>query len=229
MSHIEWVIATHNEFEDFLRHTLGATGEDSLSLIDNLRTKLPGRLIGDLHYIRQKRNPMAHGKKLLDSPEEFHRVSVRVRESLLRAANPEGAIVSFLIINKYNNKPLEVSPQISDHSVYQFDRHKNINQQWQFRDAGDGFVIIMSAYSGKCLDVDGYREDEGAVVHQWKHTGALNQHWRLTELDDGSYNICARHSGHVLDATWEKENGVKPIQWSWHGKDIQRWWLKPAI
>lgn len=231
MSHLEWAINTQKEFEDFLKNTLGASGENSFALIENLKGRLPKTVIDDLHYIRKQRNPIAHGEKHeLDSPQEFNRVCIRVREMLLRAANPDGAIVSFLIVNKFNNKALDVSWQRSDDAVYQFDGHKNINQHWHLRDAGEGFVVIMSAYSGKCLDVDGHSEDEGALIHQWNYTGGWNQHWRLHELEDGSYQICARHSGQAMDAaSWDVENGVRPVQWGWHGADIQRWWLKPAI
>src|SRR5262249_49066802 len=64
--------------------------------------------------------------------------------------------------------------------VQQWDCSGNANQQWQFKDMGNGQHEIINVNSGKCLDVSGVSKSNGAVVHQWRCHGKANQLWTLS-------------------------------------------------
>ncbi|MEV6973779.1 RICIN domain-containing protein [Kitasatospora sp. NPDC093806] len=78
------------------------------------------------------------------------------------------------------------------------------------------FVNILS---GKCLEVGGWRTDDGAPVNQWACTGGANQKWRFT--DGQLINV---NSGKCLDVPgWDTTPGIQLTQWECNGGDNQRW------
>jgi N-acetylmuramoyl-L-alanine amidase len=86
---------------------------------------------------------------------------------------------------------------------------------------------IIAKHSGKCLDVEGARQDNGANVQQWACGGGPNQRWRLVDAGGGYYKIIAVHSGKCLDVTGAShDNGANIIQWDCHGGDNQLWRLE---
>jgi hypothetical protein len=50
------------------------------------------------------------------------------------------------------------------------------NQQWRFDYEGE-FVRLISANSGKCLDVRQGSHDDHAIVQQWTCNGTAAQRW----------------------------------------------------
>ncbi|WP_432142974.1 RICIN domain-containing protein [Streptomyces sp. bgisy084] len=64
-------------------------------------------------------------------------------------------------------------------------RNGYANQQWTFKDAGDGAVTVTSAVSGKCLQF--HIAVPGQFVTQQSCSGAATQKWRLRSAGDGSY------------------------------------------
>ena len=83
---------------------------------------------------------------------------------------------------------------------------------------------IVAKHSGKCLDVEGARPDDGTNVQQWACGGGPNQRWRLVDKGGGYYEIVAVHSGKCLDvAGGSFDDGANVIQWQCHGGDNQLW------
>ena len=52
------------------------------------------------------------------------------------------------------------------------------NQQWQFQDAGSGYVRIAARHSGKCLDVASAATADSARIKQYTCGSATNQQWQ---------------------------------------------------
>jgi len=100
--------------------------------------------------------------------------------------------------------------------------------RWERSSGGSGHTYeIIAKHSGKCLDVEGARQDNGVNVQQWACGGGPNQRWRLEDAGGGYYRIVAVHSGKCLDvAGGSRDNGANVIQWECHGGDNQLWRLE---
>ena len=86
---------------------------------------------------------------------------------------------------------------------------------------------IFSSHSGKALDVEGIKQEDGARLQQWTLYGGENQQWFFKPTEDGFCEIVAVHSGKCLDDAGSLTNGGKVQQWSRHGGDRQKWRLVP--
>ncbi len=54
-----------------------------------------------------------------------------------------------------------------------------LNQRWEFSDAGAEWLKISSKLSAKALDVAAVSNAENGKVHQWTYYGNANQQWKL--------------------------------------------------
>lgn len=86
---------------------------------------------------------------------------------------------------------------------------------------------IISSHSGKALDVDGARQEDGVVLQQWTLYGGQNQQWFLRPAEEGFHEIIAVHCGKCLDDAGSRTNGGNLQQWTRHGGDSQKWRLIP--
>jgi hypothetical protein len=78
---------------------------------------------------------------------------------------------------------------------------------------------VVNRNSGKCLDVDGGGQYDGANVWQWSCVGVLNQFWMRRPFVDGFghtfYQFVARHSNKCLDVDGGGQyDGANVWQWS---------------
>jgi hypothetical protein len=85
-------------------------------------------------------------------------------------------------------------------NVVQWTANGQINQWWRFQDIGVGHYQVVSANSGKCLDVYGGTgaTADGVRVVQWACGTGTNQHWRLQDAGGGYVQLIARHSNKCL-------------------------------
>ncbi|MEV7395107.1 RICIN domain-containing protein [Streptomyces sp. NPDC091215] len=60
------------------------------------------------------------------------------------------------------------------------------------------YYHLISAHSGKVLDVNGSSTADGAAVIQYQDNGGENQEWQLKPTGDGYYELVNRNSGKVL-------------------------------
>jgi hypothetical protein len=86
------------------------------------------------------------------------------------------------------------------------------NQSWDFiasRSSLERFMI-RARHSGKCLDVEGLRTDNGTPVIQWECKGTTNQYWKLSKVGDGYQFISSLSSNKCLDVSGPSvEDGAK--------------------
>ncbi|MCX5366980.1 RICIN domain-containing protein [Streptomyces sp. NBC_00124] len=66
---------------------------------------------------------------------------------------------------------------------------------------GDAYYRLVSARSGKVLDVNGYSTADGTRIQQWTDQNTANQQWRLKPAGDGYFELVNRNSGKVLGIT----------------------------
>jgi alpha-galactosidase len=111
-------------------------------------------------------------------------------------------------------------------NVVQWTANGQTNQRWQFRDLGGGYYNIVSANSGKCMDVFGgpTATGDGVRVEQWTCNGGTNQQWRIQDLGTGQVQLIARHSNKCLDVlNAAMTDGAQVVQWACNSGTNQQW------
>ncbi len=94
-------------------------------------------------------------------------------------------------------------------------------------DAGDGYVKLVNASTGKALDVEMAGTEDGTRIHQWEYVGGENQQWTLVPNTAGSCKIKARSSGKCLDVVdMSQEEGARLQIWSDCDGENQLWIFK---
>lgn len=92
-------------------------------------------------------------------------------------------------------------------------------------------LMFVGVQSGKCIDVEGFRQDDGANIWQWDCAfpkPTRNQVWKAIPLDDGYYELRALHSDRCMDVEGIRtDNGANIWQWQCKGTPNQRWMLRP--
>jgi beta-glucanase (GH16 family) len=99
------------------------------------------------------------------------------------------------------------------------------NQQFRFEHLGDGAYRVVAVHSGKVLDIDGIKKENGAFAQQWGYAGSFNQQWIVVATDvAGTYKLIAKHSGRILEvagASTAPEARVQ--QWDDNGQTCGQW------
>jgi len=143
-----------------------------------------------------------------------------------------------IIINEWKDQPpteYRVTRQVNggNHTItveyYEHGGGAVAQFRWEKQNGSAGqYYEIIAKHSGKCLDVEGARQDNSTNVQQWACGGGPNQLWRLERV--GSYyKITAKHSGKCLDVTGgSQDNGANVIQWDCHNGDNQLWRIEPV-
>lgn len=86
------------------------------------------------------------------------------------------------------------------------------------------YYQLISAHSGKAVDVASSSTEPGAMIQQWAPSGGQNQQFRFEPSGGGFYRIVARHSGHVLDVwEWNPAGGAEIRQWNDLNATNQQW------
>lgn len=62
--------------------------------------------------------------------------------------------------------------------IIDWPKNGGTNQQWIFRNNGQGYFNVINVHSGLCLDVTGASKSSGATVEQWTCNGGANQNWK---------------------------------------------------
>jgi hypothetical protein len=100
------------------------------------------------------------------------------------------------------------------------------NQEWRFKDAGNGYYTLRARHSHKCLDVYNGSMADGANVQQWIcGKGQANQEWRLDQKDNGYFTVVNRNSGKCLDVyNGDIADGANVQQWPCLGANPNQEW-----
>jgi uncharacterized membrane protein len=92
-----------------------------------------------------------------------------------------------------------------------------------------GTYEVVSAWSGKCLDVRGQATGNGSAVDQWTCNGGANQRWRVVQVGTSGGNVPILEligvgSGKCLDVYGGSQaNGATVDIWTCNGQGNQRW------
>ncbi|MFL5995233.1 MAG: non-reducing end alpha-L-arabinofuranosidase family hydrolase [Streptomyces sp.] len=82
---------------------------------------------------------------------------------------------------------------------------------------------VRGVDSGRCLDVSGFSQTDGANVHIWDCHGGTNQQWTLT----GSSQLTV-YGNKCLDVRGGGTTAGTPVQiWTCNGSDNQQWRVNP--
>ncbi|MEW1911438.1 RICIN domain-containing protein [Kitasatospora sp. NPDC085895] len=96
-------------------------------------------------------------------------------------------------------------------------------QQWQFQDAGGGYVRINARNdTSKVLDVTDVSTADGAKIQLWAYGGGPNQQWQPVAEAGGGYHFVNRNSGKCLDVpSASTADAVQLQQWTCNGTAAQ--------
>jgi hypothetical protein len=133
---------------------------------------------------------------------------------------------NYTVTARHSGKLLDVynASTADDATIVQWAANGQPNQQWQFRDAGSGYVNLVSVNSGKCLDVHSAATTDGARVVQWTCNSGTNQQWRVEDLGTGYVRLIARHSNKCLDVRGAATNdGAEATQQTCGTGTSQQW------
>ena len=78
------------------------------------------------------------------------------------------------IVSQGSNKVLEVANSRGEDGTNIIQNHWNggDDQRWRIERVGNGFFEIINFHSGKCMDVEGKKTENGANIQQWSCGGA---------------------------------------------------------
>ena len=139
---------------------------------------------------------------------------------------PPPAVVTLTV--QHSGKLLDVfnASTADGAAVVQWAGNGQTNQRWQFRDAGGGFVNVISVNSNKCLDVFNAATTDGARAVQWTCNNGTNQQWRVQDAGAGFVQLIARHSNKCLDVQGAATtDGAQVVQFTCGTATNQQWRL----
>ncbi|MFI9238025.1 RICIN domain-containing protein [Streptomyces sp. NPDC053079] len=88
----------------------------------------------------------------------------------------------------------------------------------------DTVVTLKAAHSGKCLDIDGGKADNGVRAQQWNCNGSDAQKWRAVPVADSSFELRNVASGKCLEVENSATKVGAPVQqWSCVNAKNMRW------
>ena len=88
----------------------------------------------------------------------------------------------YKLVNVNSNKCADVGADGNGAQVWQWGCYDTTNQIWTKKKQGDGFALV-SKRSGRCVDVLGASQDDGATVVQWDCDASDRQTWKITSVN----------------------------------------------
>jgi Ricin-type beta-trefoil lectin domain len=109
---------------------------------------------------------------------------------------------TYVITNAVNGGAADVAGGGDDDGtpVILFEPHGRDNQRWTVRDAGSGFVTLVSESSGKCLQMRNQSRRQGAIAVISDCDDSDGQRWTFSAKQNG-WSLTSGRSGLVLDAS----------------------------
>lgn len=88
--------------------------------------------------------------------------------------------------------------------------------------------MIHSRATGKCVDVEGGSDADGADVRQWSCNGSPAQLWDVVDLGRNEVAFASVGSNKVMEvAGASRQRGADVVQYRWHDGANQRWRMEP--
>lgn len=95
----------------------------------------------------------------------------------------------------------------------------------------EGVYRLVNRQSGKVLAVPGASADDKTQLVQLSDDGSGYMRWRVVKNKDNTYGLQNAATGKFVDLTADADvvkNGNKIIQYEYHGKSNQRWFVVPT-
>lgn len=103
-------------------------------------------------------------------------------------------------------------------------------QKWYLKNVGNGYITLKSALGDFMIDVTGGEDKDGTNIEIYNAYSGTPQQFMLKTSVNGSYIIATKSSNitKVLDDyNFEKADGTKVCQWTYGGRENQRWIFEP--
>lgn len=129
------------------------------------------------------------------------------------------------------NQCLDVSGgNYANNTAIQLWNKVNVNQEFQFKDAGNGYyTITCRGNTNYSIDMSGNFAN-GQTLKLWNtQTYNANQKFKLVPITGGYYRIESSNSGYSIDYTWSTANGVKPYQWASDNSNTNQHWVITVV
>ena len=142
-----------------------------------------------------------------------------------------------VVLNNKSGKALDVQGNSMDDggNIYQFDVHREDNQQWKFIQEGE-YYLIQSKRSGRYLNIHNASSSDGANLQQYHRNYGDNEQWRLeglrynfTNNQSNPFYIINKKSSKVIDVAGKStKNEANVHQWKKHSsqQDNQLWYCQ---
>ena len=91
-------------------------------------------------------------------------------------------------------------------------------------------VALINQATNKAVEITGDNNSGmnlGTNIQQWDANYYSGQIWQLRPAENGAYYLVNSRNGYVLDAV-AGVPGKAVVQFSYHGGDIQKWYLDPV-
>ena len=112
-------------------------------------------------------------------------------------------------------------------NLVQWDYQGLERQKWEVRELDSGYVAILSARNGYCIEALPYAVPAGNV-RATPYEGLPQQQWKVLPREDGYVGFINRANGLALDVMEAAmDNGWILLCWEFHAADNQLWKLDP--
>jgi hypothetical protein len=127
------------------------------------------------------------------------------------------------------NKNLHVAgDNMQDGALLTIENQVADDQIFGVRLQSDGSYEIVSAQSGKCVDVPWWSTDDGKQIQQVACNGSTAQHWHIKKRDS-SFNLIAKHSEKCVDVYGASAaDGANVQQYPCAKAENQGWYMRDA-
>ncbi len=132
---------------------------------------------------------------------------------------------TFKIVSARNGYCVESLPD-NTHAgnIRALPQNNGIEQSWEIKNDGDGYVAFINKFNGFALDVMEGAQENGWIFLNWEFEGNANQLFTIEKINGDTVKIIAKHSGKALTMTASQdEPGANAAQWENVGQFWQQW------
>ena len=129
---------------------------------------------------------------------------------------------TFTLVNQKSKMCLAIAGGNENGSrVVQWKCFNKNDHLWRAIDLGNGWFSFKNAYTGRCLDLLGFRKPNGSKFGQWDCNGKANQKFKIKELPKSkvlptnkALTLQVKTGGKCLDKSGSNKEGAQAHAWS---------------
>ncbi len=129
------------------------------------------------------------------------------------------------------NQCLDVSGgNYANNTAIQIWNKSNTNQEFQFKNAGNGYyTITCRGNTNFSIDMGGNFANNQTLKLWTTNVNNANQKFKLVPITGGYYRIETSNAGFSIDNTGNTGNGVKPYLWTSSNTNTNQQWVITAV